>query len=166
MQATEATRGHETPGGENPLVDHEESDVNVRAIFWFCAGLLILGIVVHLLMWGHFEYFSARSARQDPPRRAVAITGPQRPPEPRLQAVTPPETAFSFAPDPVSDLNQFRVREEELLRSYGWVDQPGGIVRIPIERALELIAQRGLPATAPKAVPQTPAAPTEGVPQP
>ncbi len=31
------------------------------------------------------------------------------------------------------------------MHSYGWVDQPAGVVRIPIDRAMELLAQRGLP---------------------
>ncbi len=39
-----------------------------------------------------------------------------------------------------------RAAEEKILHSYGWIDQQKGIVRIPIERAMELTAQRGLPA--------------------
>ena len=37
------------------------------------------------------------------------------------------------------------MQEEQTLHSYGWVDQPAGVVRIPIDRAMELLAQRGLP---------------------
>jgi hypothetical protein len=37
------------------------------------------------------------------------------------------------------------VQEEKTLHSYGWVDQRAGVVRIPIDRAMELVAQRGLP---------------------
>jgi hypothetical protein len=40
--------------------------------------------------------------------------------------------------------NDFRLQEEQKLYSYGWVDQQGGAVRIPIDRAMELVAQRGL----------------------
>ena len=42
----------------------------------------------------------------------------------------------------VADLHE---REDLLLENYSWVDQAQGKVRIPIERAMELIAQRGLP---------------------
>jgi hypothetical protein len=48
------------------------------------------------------------------------------------------------------EINDFRLKEEQTLNSYGWVDEKAGVVRIPIERAIELIAQRGLPTT-PKA---------------
>jgi hypothetical protein len=43
------------------------------------------------------------------------------------------------------DLADLHDREDLLLNYYSWVDKPGGAVRIPIERAMELIAQRGLP---------------------
>jgi hypothetical protein len=62
----------------------------------------------------------------------------QKFPEPRLED------------DERTELNNFRYAEEEKLNSYGWVDQNAGTVHIPIERAMELVAQRGL-STTPKA---------------
>jgi hypothetical protein len=47
------------------------------------------------------------------------------------------------------EINDFRLKEEQTLNSYGWVDQQAGVVRIPIEHAMQLLAQRGLP-NAPK----------------
>ncbi len=47
--------------------------------------------------------------------------------------------------DPVADLNAYKARQNELLNSYGWVDKGAGIAHIPIERAIELTAQQGLP---------------------
>ena len=55
------------------------------------------------------------------------------PPEPRLQT------------NPRQDLSNLRAREDALLNSYGWVDKNTGVVRIPIERAMQLIVERGLP---------------------
>ena len=46
-------------------------------------------------------------------------------------------------------LKQLRATEDAILTTYGWVDRKGGIVRIPIDRAIDLLAQRGLP-TKPK----------------
>jgi hypothetical protein len=46
-----------------------------------------------------------------------------------------------------SEIAKFRLEEEQRLHSYGWADQSAGVVRIPIERAMELVAQRGLPTT-------------------
>ncbi len=54
-------------------------------------------------------------------------------PQPRLETNEP------------SEITSFRVQEEQTLNSYGWVDQSAGVVRIPIDRAMELLAQRGLP---------------------
>ena len=42
-------------------------------------------------------------------------------------------------------LNGILLQEENTLYSYGWIDEKAGTVRIPIERAMDLIAQRGLP---------------------
>jgi hypothetical protein len=53
--------------------------------------------------------------------------------EPRLQT------------NPRGDLQALRAHEEQLLNSYGWVDQGAGVVHVPIDRAMQLIAQRGLP---------------------
>jgi hypothetical protein len=55
------------------------------------------------------------------------------PPEPRLQT------------SPREDLQNFREQEDTVLKSYGWVDRNAGIVRIPIEEAMKLTVQRGLP---------------------
>jgi hypothetical protein len=52
------------------------------------------------------------------------------PPEPRLQVA------------PAEDLRALRAREEEVLRTYGWVNREKGVVRIPIERAMELLVER------------------------
>ena len=55
------------------------------------------------------------------------------PPEPRLQVSAP------------KDLKQYKAAQEEILNSYGWVDEKAGVVRIPIDRAMDILAQKGLP---------------------
>ncbi len=47
--------------------------------------------------------------------------------------------------DPVADLEAYKSQQQERLNSYGWVDKDAGIAHIPIERAIELTAQQGLP---------------------
>ena len=47
--------------------------------------------------------------------------------------------------DPVADLKAYQAEEQELLNSYGWVDKGAGVAHIPIDRAIEIIAQQGLP---------------------
>jgi len=46
---------------------------------------------------------------------------------------------------PIPDLKAIRAEEDRLLNGYSWVDQPKGVVRIPVDRAIEVLAQRGLP---------------------
>ena len=59
-----------------------------------------------------------------------------------------PQSSFpnpKLEDDERGQINGIRLAEEQTLNSYGWVDEKAGMVRIPIERAMDLIAQRGLP---------------------
>jgi hypothetical protein len=56
------------------------------------------------------------------------------PPEPRLQA------------EPKVELKDLRADEEAILSSYGWVNPDKGIVRIPIDQAIDIVAKKGLPS--------------------
>jgi len=62
---------------------------------------------------------------------------------------------------PVQELRAFREAEDERLSTYGWVDQSKGVVHIPIERAIDIVAQRGLPARKESPAVTGAAAPTE-----
>ena len=44
-------------------------------------------------------------------------------------------------------MRRFLAAEEQELNSYGWVDAGNGITRIPIDRAMDLILEQGLPET-------------------
>jgi len=116
---------------------HEETDVRVRPIVVAAAGLsaiLVLALVVVQLL---FHYFAVREGRRSPPANPLAgAYGRQVPPEPRLQT------------EPREDLVTLRAREDERLHGYAWMDRDAGVARIPIERAIDLLAGRGLPARA------------------
>jgi hypothetical protein len=60
----------------------------------------------------------------------------------QVNTSAPPKTAQ------VQELQELRAAEDAVLRSYSWVDRAGGIVRMPIDRAIDLLAERGLPARA------------------
>ena len=111
---------------------HEVRDVQVRPIVTFTVGLVILTGVVLLLMGWLFHYFATRQAQVDLPPSPLAVTR-EGPPEPRLEVVL----------DQV--LREVRADEDTLLHTYGWVDQQAGMVRIPIDRAMTLMLERGLP---------------------
>ena len=131
------TAGHGFPPGNpnNPEVRHEGSDVNVRAILGWGAGLLVAAVLIHFVVWLLFLYFSGRETTRDAVDYPLAAGRATRvPPEPRLQTT------------PRDDLRALRAREQEILSSYGWVDKTTGVVRIPIDEAMKLTLQRGLPA--------------------
>src|SRR5207244_11082356 len=76
----------ESPRVDSPDVRHEESDVNIRAIFGFGIGLAVAGIVISFVVWLLFQYFEARESRKVTPEFPLAAQQENRlPPEPRLQ---------------------------------------------------------------------------------
>jgi len=124
---------------QNPA-HHEESDVNIRAILGFGVALFAVAAVVHVLIFGLFRLFEARDGVKVAVEYPLAAAqGHREPPEPRLQT------------DPRQDLADMRAKEDYVLGSYGWVDKNAGVVRIPIDAAMKLTLERGLPArTEPK----------------
>jgi len=113
---------------------HEDSDINVRAILGVGAGVIVAGVVIAALVWSLFAYLSNRQALGTLSEFPLAAGQQQRlPPEPRLQT------------DPREDLRVLRQAEEDALKTYGWIDKNNGIVRIPIDEAMKLTIQRGLP---------------------
>lgn len=113
-------------------IRHELRDVTFRPIVGFCIGLFLLVAFSFWVTRVMFNYFAAREAKSAWTPSLVKER-PQLPPEPRLQVL------------PALDLKQIRAAEERILHNYGWVNQQSGLVRIPIERAMQLIAERGLP---------------------
>jgi hypothetical protein len=117
---------------DNPDVRHEQSDVSIRGIVIFAAGLLVAAIVIHIGLYWLLEFY-----KEESPQRAPVVTAPgtgEQFPPPRLQI------------SPRADMAEMRAAQERRLTTYGWVDKEKQIVRIPIDRAMELLVQRGLPA--------------------
>jgi hypothetical protein len=124
------------PMNDVPRPDaYERSDADPRLV-----GALALGIAVFLLVTPfllHASYPGSESAG------ALPLDLPQ-PPAPRLQI------------KPKADLERLRADERAKLDGYGWTDRQAEVARIPIERAIELLSQRGL-AGWPSAPPDAPA---------
>jgi hypothetical protein len=134
---TDTSRTPDSSHIENVAVAHEHRDVNVRAILAVAAGLVVVAIVVHVAVWVLFLYFQGRDAAAQPRAYPLASVQTQLPPAPRVQA------------RPSEDLQDLRRQEEQTLSTYGWVDERAGIARIPIEQAMKLTIERGLPTRAP-----------------
>jgi hypothetical protein len=107
--------------------------VSIRAIALFGVGLLFLGIAVHFVLVALMNVFSAERSRPLGVARPLSDVLRQSA-EPSLQAA------------PAQDLEAFRKAEDKVLNEYKWIDKTHGVVRIPIERAMDLVAERGLAA--------------------
>jgi len=156
--------GHGDDGREPEEIDisagYEKSDVGVTGILVFMVSLGIFVVVTGVLCYGIGEVINARMDREDGPTSKWSKTVDIRqlgnlPSSPELQNKMAALTTDFPTPrvqtdDGNQDIVNLHGREEILLDNYTWVDQSKGKVRIPIERAMELIAQRGLP-TAPAA---------------
>ena len=121
----------------NPGVSYEPSEADLRVVLTFLAALALAAALVLLVLWGMFSYFRSKSAERGPLPSPRMYTSPPNVPQPQLQ------------PDPVDDYNVYRLSAKETLDSYGWVDQKAGIARIPIDKAMDLLVERGLPWKAP-----------------
>jgi hypothetical protein len=129
------TEIHKTPTHTNNHRGFEESDANVAALGKYGLGLaIIFAVVLALMMWLQ-SFFAAQTKRAMPASSPLA-TQRQAPAAPRLQI------------KPEKDLHDVRVAEDSVLHSYGWIVRDSGVVRLPIARAMELTAQRGLPVRA------------------
>ena len=124
----------ESPDANNVEVVHEESDVNVAAILRYGLGLFAVAVVVHVFLWWLLGVYERQDQRAQTQAFPMAAGQQNRlPPAPRFQE------------NPQEELQQLREKQKALLEGYGWVNKEAGIVRIPIEDAMKLVVERGLP---------------------
>jgi hypothetical protein len=114
------------------LAGHETSDAKVRPIVLVGVALAVVAGLVCVLVYGIF-YFLADHPAALPRPNPMAAGAPQIPPEPRIEE------------HPAIQLQDLRAHEDSILSTYGWSDKSAGIVRIPVDRAMELTLQRGFP---------------------
>ena len=136
----------ETNHSPNPQIRHETTDVNVWAVGKFAIGLVAVTLISIVLLFGLLKFFQAREETAMAP-----VVEPTKVfPQPQLQKT------------PILDLRAIHAEEDKLLNGYGWVDQPKGVVRIPVSLAIDVLAKKGLPSRpVPAAAPAAPAAPVE-----
>lgn len=123
----------------------EREDLGSRPIIGFILSLVIAGVLIYYIVWGVFHFLDAFDRKNQQVRtplvqvqtnpREVQDQQVEQFPEPRLEQ------------NERTELNGFRLQEEQRLNSYGWVDEKAGVAHIPIDKAMQLIAQRGLPTT-------------------
>jgi hypothetical protein len=124
----------------------EHDAVSFSGITWFVVILTATVVVCQLLVWGFFVWFDYRVTRAETPRAATAAP-PSNPMIDRGRLVTGGETTPlpSLLVSESMVLGEFRAQQTEAQTTYSWIDQAMGTVRLPIERAKDLVLERGLP---------------------
>jgi len=122
-----------TPASNEPAgAGYEHRDAKLRPLV---VGTLATFALMTFAMFAMRFLLGALDRSTDAARPAAHALAEERqmPPAPRLQL------------DPPRDLDEHRRRMTRHATSYGWLDEEAGVVHIPVERAMELVAQRGLP---------------------
>ena len=126
-------------GPTPPGAKYEHTDIDVSIAYKFALWLVVSMVLSVVIVWGTFWLFESKEkaasalAQKYP---LAATMAPKTPPLPNLQT------------QPFMDIYQLRHNENEKLTAYGWVDKEGGVTHIPIDRAMEVMLQKGFPARA------------------
>lgn len=114
---------------------YERRDIGGGVLVAAVVVLLLAVALVHVLTTVLFVVFTGEQPVILGPTPAPQVT-PPIPPEPRLQVA------------PADEFRRLQATQEAILGNYGWVDQEAGVVRIPIDQAMDLLLERGLPLQA------------------
>jgi hypothetical protein len=140
----DTSRNQMTPNA--PMVhqdSYEHEDLTPTGPFYFMAGLAVICIILYVIVFGMYRFLDDYTKTHQPAlspmataetdTRMVTHSDIRTFPEPRLEE------------NERTELRSYEDEEQQRLATYDWVDKDKGIVRIPIDRAMELTVQRGLP---------------------
>jgi hypothetical protein len=136
-----STEHHDTDLGYGPTpagAKHEHTDIDVAIAYKFGLWLSISMVMSLGIVTGTFYFFERQeqSANALAQKYPLAVGQDREPPAPLLQR------------QPFKDIYMLRQGEAEKLTSYGWIDKEGGIARLPIDRAMEVMLEKGFPSRA------------------
>ncbi len=142
-------RPHATAEHPVPSIPVEGDGISYRGLVWFGVILTIMTIACAGVVWGLFEWWERREVGRDAVR--APLSAPRA--NPRIdpiggridQGVTGAALQPGLLVNEPAALRQFRHQEEEMLHNYGWIDRTAGTVRLPIDRAMDLVIERGVP---------------------
>ena len=127
---------HPTPSpevGAHTTAGHETKDASVLGIVLTGVGLAIGAAIALSIVYGIFRFLSTQELTTAPLNPMAETNRQQFPPPPRIEE------------HPAMELQELHAKEDSLLSTYGWTDKTAGVVRIPIDQAIELELQRGFP---------------------
>lgn len=111
---------------------YEKADPKVQPIVIFTVLLAItLVVTFYGMKWTNDAYMHAETSKDAGLHPLAAAQA--EPPAPRLQA------------QPSAEWKSFKAEQEAAVSHYRWIDRSNGVVQLPVERALELVSERGLP---------------------
>jgi hypothetical protein len=154
MSHSHSNNDHKAPTGAWT----EPDVIEFGSIVKFTIGLTVVAALAHVAMLFTFSYLDNTLKAEAPPI-VYPLAGDQdlrRPPEPRLQGgvksdngrLMLPEEQIEHNPGVREALKELRDGEDKALTSYAWVDRSAQMARLPIDEAMKLTLQRGLPSRA------------------
>lgn len=126
--------GQPTPSPDSIQAKHETTDVRGKPLALSALALATAVALVCLFLIWFFRQLEGGAKRRDP--QLSPLIGSQVAPTPRLQE------------NPAADLRRMRAAEDRALDRYRWIDKERGVVQLPIDRAMEILLEEGLPQTA------------------
>jgi hypothetical protein len=132
-------------GATEARASFERGDIGAKGVVYFLLAIAGGTVLIAAFLVGLFYVLDKRERAQQPAVNALITNAPAD------TRHVPEKYADKAFPDPRLETNErgqlddIRLPEDEKLSSYGWADEKAGTVHIPIERAMELLAQRGLP---------------------
>ena len=177
--ATDHHHPHGSHGDDGPgPLNHETTDISLEGIGKLTIGFVIIVLVVSAAMYGTYRLLDRRARAAD-----VAVSkldrGQGRVDVAAAPLMDPPNALDASGRQPAGPklltsepdwLRDIRAQQLAATTTYGWIDKDAGIVRLPIERAKQLILEGGLPAppaaAAPAAAAPAPAPGAAGTPSP
>jgi len=138
-------------GHGNHGVEFEREDLSSRGVFIFMIGLAVIGVVIYFIIQGMYQYLDKTEQSQmstSSPlvnKQEAAQIGARRVTQDYVEDRFKSNNAPLLETDERGQLHKFVLDQEKALNSYGWVDEKAGVAHIPIERAMELTVERGLP---------------------
>jgi hypothetical protein len=158
MPGKEMQLGSHGPDEVDASAGYEQADVRVTGIIVFLVALGIFVAVTGVLCYGIGKIINAHMDKEDGPNSKWTKTAEIRqlgnlPNNPEMQNKVAALTQQFPTPrlqedDGNQEIADLHAKEDLLLNNYSWVDKSKGTVRIPIEQAMMLIAQTGLPVAA------------------
>ncbi len=157
MKSDERNQSHSGNG-----TGFEREDLSTRGVFAFMIGLAVVGVVIYFIIVGMYRFLdNYERSQMSTASPLVTSKGAMS----RVVTQADMDKTFKDNGAPMLeviegvDLRKDLINQENQLNSYGWVDEKAGVAHIPIDRAMELIVQRGLPVHAPGAAESATAAP-------